>query len=285
MEERAVRRNEEEAVLPDSVKLFLADIGAKPLLTADEEAVLAQKSCEGDFAARQMLVESNLRLVVSVAKRYTRKGVALADLIQEGSIGLMKAVEKFDYTKGYKLSTYATWWIRQAILRAIANQGRTVRLPVHIVESSNLLRQVTRELEQVFGRAPTAKEIADAMGETEEWVLRMQTLTQKAVSLETPVGEDGGSELQDFLLDGEAKQPEEEVMRTLRRETVQAVIATLSPREEMVVRLRYGLDDGTLRTLEEVGELFCITRERVRQIEAKALRKLRHSSRAKPLRA
>lgn len=274
-----------EASVPDAVKLYLADIASKPLLSVEEEFRLAQQAFAGDEGARKTLVESNLRLVVSIAKRYTGKGVALADLIQEGSIGLMKAVEKFDYTKGYKLSTYATWWIRQAILRAIANQGRTIRLPVHMVESTNLLKHVSRELEQLFGRAPTPKELSDCMGETEAWVTHMQTVTQKTVSLETPVGEDSGSVLGDFIVDADAKPPDEAAVQEDQRARLLQVLATLTPREELVMRLRYGLEDGTLRTLEEVGALFSVTRERVRQIEAKAIRKLRHPSRAKLLRA
>ncbi|MCH5163119.1 MAG: sigma-70 family RNA polymerase sigma factor [Clostridiales bacterium] len=267
----------------DTMKIYLSDIGSVKLLTAEEELELAKRSAEGDTEARKMLVESNLRLVVAIAKRYTNSGMKLADLVQEGSLGLMKAVEKFDYTMGCKLSTYATWWIRQSITRAIADCGRTIRLPVHLVESLNKLKNASRLLEQELGREPTALELADSMGTTEEWVLYMQRSTQAPISLDTPVGDDHDVELIDLLFDDDATLPEDSAFRADRQKTITKVLSTLSPREEIIIRSRYGLDDGIPKTLEDVGQTFNVTRERIRQIEAKALRKLRHPTRAKTL--
>ena len=269
--------------LDDPVKMYLKDIGRVPLLSADEEVDLAKRMQEDDAAARKRLSEANLRLVVSIAKRYVGRGMLFLDLIQEGNLGLMKAVEKFDYQKGFKFSTYATWWIRQSITRAIADQARTIRIPVHMVETINKLTRVQRVLLQELGREPTPEEIAEKMGVTEERVREIQKIAQDPVSLETPIGEEEDSHLGDFIEDEKTTTPSESVAFTMLKEQLLGVLDTLTPREEKVLRLRYGLDDGKPRTLEEVGKEFNVTRERIRQIEAKALRKLRHPSRSKRL--
>ncbi len=269
--------------LDDPVKMYLKDIGRVPLLSPDEEVELAQKMQDGDEVAKQRLSEANLRLVVSIAKRYVGRGMLFLDLIQEGNLGLMKAVEKFDYQKGFKFSTYATWWIRQAITRAIADQARTIRIPVHMVETINKLTRVSRVLLQKLGREPTPAEIAEEMGVTEERVTEIQKIAQDPVSLETPIGEEEDSHLGDFIEDDHATTPSDTVASTMLKEQLLGVLDTLTPREEKVLRLRYGLDDGKPRTLEEVGKEFNVTRERIRQIEAKALRKLRHPTRSKKL--
>ena len=270
----------------DPVWLYLKEIGAYPLLTADEEIDLSKKieagGLEGE-AAKKRLTEANLRLVVSIAKRYVGRGMPFLDLIQEGNIGLIKAVEKYDYTKGFKFSTYATWWIRQAITRAIADQARTIRIPVHMVETINKLIRVNRQLVQEYGRDPRPDEIAKEMGISEEKVREILKIAQEPVSLETPIGEEDDSHLGDFIPDDDAPAPAEAVASTLLKEQLMEVLASLTPREARVLRLRYGLDDGKARTLEEVGREFNVTRERIRQIEAKALRKLRHPSRSKKL--
>ncbi|MBQ9989077.1 MAG: RNA polymerase sigma factor RpoD [Clostridia bacterium] len=268
----------------DPVKMYLKEIGRVPLLTAEQEIEIAQRMSEGDQLAKQQLTEANLRLVVSIAKRYVGRGMLFLDLIQEGNLGLIKAVEKFDYTKGYKFSTYATWWIRQAITRAIADQARTIRIPVHMVETINKLIRVTRQLLQEYGRDPQPDEIAMEMGISEEKVREIIKIAQEPVSLETPIGEEEDSHLGDFIPDDDAPAPEEAASFTLLKEQLMDVLSTLTPREEKVLRLRFGLDDGRARTLEEVGKVFNVTRERIRQIEAKALRKLRHPSRSKKLR-
>ena len=265
--------------LDDTVKMYLKDIGQVPLLTTDEELELAQKMSEGQEAAKKRLSEANLRLVVSIAKRYVGRGMLFLDLIQEGNLGLMKAVEKFDYQKGFKFSTYATWWIRQSITRAIADQARTIRIPVHMVETINRLVREQRILLQELGREPTLEELAERMGVSIERVSEIQKIAQDPVSLETPIGEEEDSHLGDFIEDD--KTP---VASTMLKEQIARVLDTLTPREEKVLRLRYGIDDGRPRTLEEVGKEFNVTRERIRQIEAKALRKLRHPSRSKRLR-
>ena len=270
--------------LDDPVKMYLKDIGRVPLLSPDEEVELARKMQEGDDVARKKLSEANLRLVVSIAKRYVGRGMLFLDLIQEGNLGLMKAVEKFDYQKGFKFSTYATWWIRQAITRAIADQARTIRIPVHMVETINKLTRVSRLLLQKYGREPTPAEIAEEMHITEERVREIQKIAQDPVSLETPIGEEEDSHLGDFIEDETTTTPSDSVSTTMLKETLLNVLNTLTPREEKVLRLRYGVDDGRPRTLEEVGREFNVTRERIRQIEAKALRKLRHPSRSKHLR-
>ena len=267
----------------DPVKVYLKDIGKVPLLTGNEEVELAQKMAEGDEAAKARLSEANLRLVVSIAKRYVGRGMLFLDLIQEGNLGLMKAVEKFDYQKGFKFSTYATWWIRQAITRAIADQARTIRIPVHMVETINKLTRVSRILLQKYGREPTPAEIAKEMNVSEERVREIQKIAQDPVSLETPIGEEEDSHLGDFIEDDRAVTPSDSVSSTMLKETLLSVLNSLTPREEKVLRLRYGVDDGRPRTLEEVGKEFNVTRERIRQIEAKALRKLRHPSRSKHL--
>ncbi|MBS1314706.1 MAG: RNA polymerase sigma factor RpoD, partial [Clostridia bacterium] len=263
--------------------MYLKDIGKVPLLAADEEIELAKKMLDGDEESKRKLSEANLRLVVSIAKRYMGRGMLFLDLIQEGNLGLMKAVEKFDYQKGFKFSTYATWWIRQAITRAIADQARTIRIPVHMVETINKQIRVSRTLLQEFGREPTPEEIAKYMGISEDKVREIQKIAQDPVSLETPIGEEEDSHLGDFLEDETSTAPSDMVAFTLLKEQLIGVLDTLTPREEKVLRLRYGIDDGRPRTLEEVGKEFNVTRERIRQIEAKALRKLRHPSRSKRL--
>ncbi len=273
----------EGVALDDPVRMYLKEIGRVPLLTAEEEVELAKRMEMGDREAKQRLIESNLRLVVSIAKRYVGRGMAFLDLIQEGNMGLIKAVEKFDYRKGYKLSTYATWWIRQAITRAIADQARTIRIPVHMVETINKLVRTSRELVQELGREPTAEEIAEKMGITPEKVREIQKIAQEPVSLETPIGEEEDSHLGDFIEDVDALAPDEAASYLLLREQIEEVLSGLNDREQRVLRLRFGLDDGRPRTLEEVGREFGVTRERIRQIEAKALRKLRNPQRSKKL--
>ena len=269
--------------LDDPVKMYLKDIGRVPLLSADDEIELARKMQDGDEEAKKKLSEANLRLVVSIAKRYVGRGMLFLDLIQEGNLGLMKAVEKFDYQKGFKFSTYATWWIRQAITRAIADQARTIRIPVHMVETINKLTRVSRLLTQKYGREPSPAEIAKEMNVSEERVREIQKIAQDPVSLETPIGEEEDSHLGDFIEDETTVTPSDSVSTTMLKETLLSVLNSLTPREEKVLRLRYGVDDGRPRTLEEVGKEFNVTRERIRQIEAKALRKLRHPSRSKHL--
>jgi RNA polymerase primary sigma factor len=269
--------------LDDPVRMYLKEIGKVPLLSADEEIVYARRMEDGDQNARRKLAEANLRLVVSIAKRYVGRGMLFLDLIQEGNLGLIKAVEKFDYRKGYKFSTYATWWIRQAITRAIADQARTIRIPVHMVETINKLIRVSRQLLQEHGRDPQPDEIAREMGVTEDKVREIMKIAQEPVSLETPIGEEEDSHLGDFIPDDDVPAPAEVAAYTMLKEQLTDVLDTLTPREEKVLRLRFGLDDGRARTLEEVGREFQVTRERIRQIEAKALRKLRHPSRSKKL--
>lgn len=270
--------------IDDPVRMYLKEIGKVNLLTADEEVELAKSMAKGDEAAKRRLAEANLRLVVSIAKRYVGRGMLFLDLIQEGNLGLIKAVEKFDYTKGYKFSTYATWWIRQAITRAIADQARTIRIPVHMVETINKLIRVSRQLLQQYGRDPLPEEVAREMDISEDKVREIIKIAQEPVSLETPIGEEEDSHLGDFIPDDDAPAPAEAAAFTLLKEQLMDVLDTLTPREEKVLRLRFGLDDGRARTLEEVGREFMVTRERIRQIEAKALRKLRHPSRSKKLR-
>ncbi|MEG0913456.1 MAG: RNA polymerase sigma factor RpoD [Oscillospiraceae bacterium] len=269
--------------IDDPVKVYLKEIGRVPLLSPQEEVDLAVRMAEGDVYARKRLSEANLRLVVSIAKRYVGRGMQFLDLIQEGNLGLIKAVEKFDYTKGFKFSTYATWWIRQAITRAIADQARTIRIPVHMVETINKVKKVSSQLLHTNGHEPTAEEIADEMGVSVEKVREIMRVAQEPVSLETPIGEEEDSHLGDFIPDEDAPVPAEAAYHTLLREQLGDVLGTLTPREEKVLRLRFGLEDGRPRTLEEVGKEFNVTRERIRQIEAKALRKLRHPSRSKRL--
>lgn len=273
-----------EVSIDDPVKVYLKDIGKVPLLSIEEELDLSQKMMEGDTEAQKRLSEANLRLVVSIAKRYVGRGMLFLDLIQEGNLGLMKAVEKFDYTRGYRFSTYATWWIRQAITRAIADQARTIRIPVHMVETINKLARTTRLLVQKLGRDPMPEEIAQEMGITTERVREIQRISLDPVSLETPIGEEEDSHLGDFIEDDHASSPQDAATFSILKEQLMVVLDTLTPREEMVLRLRYGIDDGHPRTLEEVGREFGVTRERIRQIEAKALRKLRHPQRSKKLR-
>ncbi len=270
--------------LEDPVRMYLKEIGKVPLLTAEEEMELAVKMEEGDEAAKKRLSEANLRLVVSIAKRYVGRGMQFLDLIQEGNLGLIKAVEKFDYRKGYKFSTYATWWIRQAITRAIADQARTIRIPVHMVETINKLIRVQRQLLQEYGREPLPEEIAKEMHMPLDRVREIQKIAQEPVSLETPIGEEEDSHLGDFIQDDHIPVPAEQAAYTLLKEQINEVLDTLTERERNVLKLRFGLDNGRGRTLEEVGREFNVTRERIRQIEAKALRKLRHPSRSKKLR-
>jgi len=270
--------------IDDPVRMYLREIGKIPLLTYDEELDLAKKILTGDEEVKQKLAESNLRLVVSIAKKYVGRGMLFLDLIQEGNMGLIKAVEKFDYTKGYKFSTYATWWIRQAITRAIADQARTIRIPVHMVETINKLIRTSRHLLQKNGREPTPEEIAEEMEIPVEKVMEIQKIAQDPVSLETPIGEEDDSHLGDFIQDDDSPAPQDSAAYTMLKEQLNDVMGTLTSREAKVLRLRFGLEDGKARTLEEVGKEFNVTRERIRQIEAKALRKLRHPSRSKKLR-
>ena len=270
--------------IDDPVRMYLREIGKIPLLSFDQELELAKEILNGSEEAKQKLSESNLRLVVSIAKKYVGRGMLLLDLIQEGNMGLIKAVEKFDYTKGYKFSTYATWWIRQAITRAIADQARTIRIPVHMVETINKLIRTSRHLLQQLGREPTPEELAQEMEMPLDKVIEIQKIAQDPVSLETPIGEEDDSHLGDFIQDEDSPAPQDSAAYTLLREQLEDVMKTLTPREAKVLKLRFGLDDGRTRTLEEVGKEFNVTRERIRQIEAKALRKLRHPSRSKRLR-
>ena len=269
--------------IDDPVRMYLREIGKIPLLSFEEELELAKKVLEGDEEAKQKLAESNLRLVVSIAKKYVGRGMLFLDLIQEGNMGLIKAVEKFDYKKGYKFSTYATWWIRQAITRAIADQARTIRIPVHMVETINKLIRTSRHLLQQLGREPTPEEIEEEMEIPVEKVMEIQKIAQDPVSLETPIGEEDDSHLGDFIQDEDSPAPQDSAAYTLLKEQLEEVMNTLTPREAKVLKLRFGLEDGRSRTLEEVGKEFMVTRERIRQIEAKALRKLRHPSRSKKL--
>ena len=275
---------QEGLAIDDPVRMYLKEIGKVPLLTAKRERELAERMAEGDETAKDELVEANLRLVVSIAKRYVGKGMYFLDLIQEGNLGLMKAVDKFDYTKGYKFSTYATWWIRQAITRAIADQARTIRIPVHMVETIHKVSRYSRQMLQELGREPTADEIGEKMGLSAEKVREIMKIAQDPVSLETPIGEEEDSHLGDFIPDDDTPAPAEAASATILREVLERQLHTLTLREEHVIKLRFGLYDGRSRTLEEVGKEFDITRERIRQIEAKALRKLRHPSRARHLR-
>ena len=269
--------------IDDPVKVYLKEIGRVPLLTPDEEVDLAVRISNGDEAAKKRLAEANLRLVVSIAKRYLGRGMQFLDLIQEGNLGLIKAVEKFDYTKGFKFSTYATWWIRQAITRAIADQARTIRIPVHMVETINKVKKVSSQLLHANGREPSAEEVAEELDMPVDKVREIMRVAQEPVSLETPIGEEEDSHLGDFIPDDDAPAPADAASHTLLKETLSSVLDSLTPREEKVLRLRFGLEDGRSRTLEEVGKEFNVTRERIRQIEAKALRKLRHPSRSKKL--
>ena len=270
--------------IDDPVRMYLREIGRIPLLSYDEELELAKKVLAGDEAAKQKLAESNLRLVVSIAKKYVGRGMLFLDLIQEGNMGLIKAVEKFDYTKGFKFSTYATWWIRQSITRAIADQARTIRIPVHMVETINKLIRTSRHMLQQMGREPTPEELSKELEMPVEKVMEIQKIAQDPVSLETPIGEEDDSHLGDFIQDDDSPEPQDVAAYTLLKEQLEEVMSTLTSREAKVLRLRFGLDDGKARTLEEVGKEFDVTRERIRQIEAKALRKLRHPSRSKKLR-
>jgi RNA polymerase primary sigma factor len=270
--------------IEDPVRMYLKEIGKVPLLSAEEEIELAKRMEDGDEEAKNRLAEANLRLVVSIAKRYVGRGMLFLDLIQEGNLGLIKAVDKFDYRKGYKFSTYATWWIRQAITRAIADQARTIRIPVHMVETINKLLRVSRQLQQELGHEPTPEEIAQKMEIPVDKVREIQKISQEPVSLETPIGEEEDSHLGDFIQDDNVPVPAEEAASTILKENLVEVLSTLTDREQKVLRLRFGLDDGRARTLEEVGKQFEVTRERIRQIEAKALRKLRHPSRSRKLR-
>ncbi|MDD5873660.1 MAG: RNA polymerase sigma factor RpoD, partial [Clostridia bacterium] len=270
--------------IEDPVRMYLKEIGKVPLLSAEEEIELAKRMENGDVEAKNRLAEANLRLVVSIAKRYVGRGMLFLDLIQEGNLGLIKAVDKFDFRKGFKFSTYATWWIRQAITRAIADQARTIRIPVHMVETINKLLRVSRQLLQELGREPTPEEIAKEMDIPVERVREIQKISQEPVSLETPIGEEEDSHLGDFIQDDNVPVPAEEAASTILKEQLVEVLGTLTEREQKVLRLRFGLDDGRARTLEEVGREFNVTRERIRQIEAKALRKLRHPSRSRKLR-
>ena len=269
--------------IDDPVKVYLKEIGRVPLLTPDEEVDLAVRISNGDEAAKKRLSEANLRLVVSIAKRYLGRGMQFLDLIQEGNLGLIKAVEKFDYTKGFKFSTYATWWIRQAITRAIADQARTIRIPVHMVETINKVKKVSSQLLHANGREPSAEEVAEELDMPVDKVREIMRVAQEPVSLETPIGEEEDSHLGDFIPDDDAPAPADAASHTLLKETLSSVLDSLTPREEKVLKLRFGIEDGRTRTLEEVGKEFNVTRERIRQIEAKALRKLRHPSRSKKL--
>ena len=275
--------NTDGIAIDDPVKVYLKEIGRVPLLTPEEEIDLAIRISSGDEAAKKRLSEANLRLVVSIAKRYLGRGMQFLDLIQEGNLGLIKAVEKFDYTKGFKFSTYATWWIRQAITRAIADQARTIRIPVHMVETINKVKKVSSQLLHTNGHEPTADEISDELDMPVDKVREIMRVAQEPVSLETPIGEEEDSHLGDFIPDDDAPAPQDAASHTLLKEQLSDVLDTLTPREEKVLRLRFGLEDGRSRTLEEVGKEFNVTRERIRQIEAKALRKLRHPSRSKKL--
>lgn len=275
--------NTDGIAIDDPVKVYLKEIGRVPLLTPEEEIDLAVRVSKGDEAAKKRLAEANLRLVVSIAKRYLGRGMQFLDLIQEGNLGLIKAVEKFDYTKGFKFSTYATWWIRQAITRAIADQARTIRIPVHMVETINKVKKVSSQLLHTNGHEPTADEIAAELDIPADKVREIMRVAQEPVSLETPIGEEEDSHLGDFIPDDDAPAPQDAASHTLLKEQLAEVLDTLTPREEKVLRLRFGLEDGRSRTLEEVGKEFNVTRERIRQIEAKALRKLRHPSRSKKL--
>ncbi|CCQ93212.1 RNA polymerase major sigma-43 factor (sigma-A) [[Clostridium] ultunense Esp] len=270
-------------IVDDPVRMYLKEIGKVPLLTREEEVILAKRVEIGDERAKKELAEANLRLVVSIAKKYIGRGMSLLDLIQEGNLGLIKAVEKFDYTKGYKFSTYATWWIRQAITRAIADQGRTIRIPVHMIENINKLVRIQRELVQELGREPYPEEIAEHMNMDLEKIKEIIKVSRKPISLETPIGEEEDSQLGDFIEDDQIETPVQVTTHTMLREELKDVLGSLTPREQKVLELRFGLNDGRSRTLEEVGNVFDVTRERIRQIEAKALRKLRHPSRSKKL--
>ena len=274
---------QEGLAIDDPVRMYLKEIGKVALLDAEQELEIAERMAQGDERAKQMLIEANLRLVVSIAKRYVGKGMFFLDLIQEGNLGLMKAVEKFDYTKGYKFSTYATWWIRQAITRAIADQARTIRIPVHMVETIHKVSRYQRQLLQELGHEATADEVAEKIGMSPEKVREIMKIAQDPVSLETPIGEEEDSHLGDFIPDDDSPAPQDAASYAMLREQIREVLHTLTPREEQVLKLRYGLEDGRTHTLEEVGKKFNITRERIRQIEAKALRKLRHPSRSKRL--
>jgi RNA polymerase primary sigma factor len=276
--------NENNINIDDHVRMYLKEIGKVPLLTMEEERELALRIQNGDEEAKKKLSEANLRLVVSIAKRYVGRGMLFLDLIQEGNLGLLKAVEKFDYQKGYKFSTYATWWIRQAITRAIADQARTIRIPVHMVETINKLLRVSRQLLQEYGREPSDEELAKEMQMPIDKVREIRKIAQEPVSLETPIGEEEDTHLGDFIPDEDIPSPADAAAFTLLQEQLEEVLDTLAPREKMVLKLRFGLSDGKARTLEEVGDLFHVTRERIRQIEAKALRKLRHPSRSKKIR-
>lgn len=283
LKETLVEDDDLTVKINDSVRMYLKEIGRVPLLTADQEIELALRIEQDDEEAKQMLAEANLRLVVSIAKRYVGRGMQFLDLIQEGNMGLMKAVEKFDHTKGFKFSTYATWWIRQAITRAIADQARTIRIPVHMVETINKLVRIQRQLVQEFGREPSPEEIGKEMDLPADKVREILKIAQEPVSLETPIGEEDDSHLGDFIEDEGITSPSDHTTFVLLREQLEEVLDTLTDREENVLRLRFGLDDGNIRTLEQVGKVFGVTRERIRQIEAKALRKLRHPSRSKQL--
>ena len=274
----------EDVSTNDPVRMYLREIGKVPLLTLEQEQEIARRITEGDESAVKAMTEANLRLVVSIAKRYVGRGMQLLDLIQEGNLGLLKAVEKYDYTKGFKFSTYATWWVRQSITRALADQARTIRIPVHMVETMNKLTQTSRKLQQDLGREPTEEELAEVMHMTPERVNEIRQMCMEPVSLESPVGEEDDSHLGDFIEDDSGSQPAEAVSQTMLRQQLMEILETLSPREAKVLRLRYGLDDGRPRTLEEVGREFNVTRERVRQIEAKALRKIRNPNRSSKLR-
>ena len=267
----------------DPVRMYLKEIGTVPLLSADEEMELAKKNAEGDEQAKERLIEANLRLVVSIAKRYTGRGMSFLDLVQEGNLGLIKGVEKFDYTKGYKLSTYATWWIRQSVTRALADQARTIRVPVHMVETINKMSKMQRKLTLELGYEPSVAELAEALDMSEDKVMEIMQIAREPASLETPIGEEEDSHLGDFIQDDNVPVPAEAAAFTLLKEQLVEVLGTLTEREQKVLRLRFGLDDGRARTLEEVGKEFNVTRERIRQIEAKALRKLRHPSRSRKL--